>query len=468
MTPARRALARALERAPAALFALALLLTAFALGMVVERTEAWPYGVVADAIKTARTLREASLGDPLPEGVAFVDTPPSEAAAARVRFAAADRLADPVLVQGGRGLFADLCPDAGGCLAVEYAGEGEVVHAWPYRLDEFPSAAIAELPYEHSPAFSFGEDAQLVGIARLPGGDLLVTLHFEHSYPYGGGIARVGPDGRPRWYRKDYAHHLPSLAAGGRILAPGIRLHDGPVSLEWEGGSFLLGCGTPWSDAVRVLDGDGRLLEEIALLDAIAASPWAPVLSLTSDPCNPLHLNYVHEIEDGDAASGLAAGDLVVSFRNVSAFAVLDGGTREVKRLVSGTFHRQHSVRHLGGARFAMFDNGNRRRDASRLLVVDLATGEETTVFPNEATPERLRNLFSFLAGHLSISPDGERAIVTFTRNRVAVEVRLADGEVLTEFRSIHDVSALPAFPGERAERAALFHVRAVYYAGGE
>ena len=158
----------------------------------------------------------------------------------------------------------------------------------------------------------------------------------------------------------------------------------------------------------------------------------------------------------------------MVSFRNISAFAVLDRGTREVKRVVSGTFHRQHSVRSLGGARFAMFDNGNRRRDASRLLVVDLATGGETTVFPNEATPERLRNLFSFLEGHVSISPDGERAIVTFSMNRVAAEVRLADGEVLTEFRSIHDVSDLPAFPRERAERAALFRVRAVHYAGGE
>ena len=466
MTRARRALAWAWERAPAALFALALLLAAFALGMFVERTEAWPYGVVADAVKTARTLRASSLDDPPTEGAVFVDTPPAEAAAERVRFAAADRLADPVLVQGGPGLFADLCPETGGCLAVEYAGAA--VRAWPWRLDEFPSALIAEFPYEHSPAFSFGEDAQPVGMLRLPGGDLLVTLHFGHSHPYGGGIARVGRDGRPIWYRKDYAHHLPSLAAGGRILAPGIRLEDGPVEVAWEGGSFRLGCGAPWSDAVRVLDGGGRLLEEIALLDALAASPWAPALATTSDPCNPLHLNYVHEIEDGDAASGLAAGDLVVSFRNLSAFTVLDRGTREVKRVVSGTFHRQHSVRHLGGARFAMFDNGNRRRDASRLLVVDLATGEETTVFPHAATPERLRNLFSFLEGHVAISPGGERALVTFSRNRVAVEVRLADGEVLAEFRSIHDVSDIPAFPGERAERAALFWIRAVHYAGGE
>ena len=470
----RAALPRLLDRLPAALFALAAVLTAFAAGMAVERTEVWPYRVVADALKTARTLGESSRSEaPVLRFATLVDTPPERAAAERVRFHGAGELADPVLFQGERGQFAELCPVHEGCLAVEYAGAGEAVRAWPYRLDEdaLSRALVAERPYEHSPGFAFGEHAYLSGMARYPNGDLLVTLTFEHSHPTWGGVARVGGDGRPIWYRRDYSHHWPAVTADGRALVPGARVGDGPLALPWDGGEFRLECdtGRPLLDSVLVLDDGGRVLEEIPLVDALLDSPFASVLSEAAwAPCDPLHLNFVHEVgEDAAGVPGLAPGDLVVSLRHLSAFGVLDRDTRALKRLVRGTFHRQHAVQHLDGSRFLMFDNGNELRRASRLLTVDLATGEETTVFPNDATPERLRNLFSLIRGHVSVSPYRTRAIATFYGPRVAVEVRLADGALLTEFTSVHDVSRFPQFPDERATRAASYKMFGVYYAGG-
>ena len=87
----------------------------------------------------------------------------------------------------------------------------------------------------------------------------------------------------------------------------------------------------------------------------------------------------------------------MVSLRNISAFAILDGDTYRLKRLVRGGFFMQHSVMHLEGTRFLMFDNLGRegRHGPSRLLMVDIADGTETTIFPNDRTPAHLRNLYA-------------------------------------------------------------------------
>ena len=114
-----------------------------------------------------------------------------------------------------------------------------------------------------------------------------------------------------------------------------------------------------------------------------------------------------------------------------------------------------------------MFDNhgGDSGHGPSRLLMIDLADGQETTVFPNDRTPQSLRNLFTSYEGKIDLSPDRRRAIVAFTRTGVAVEVRLADGEVLNVFKSLHDVSNLEQFPEKkRQQRAAVFAMGGLSY----
>ena len=113
-----------------------------------------------------------------------------------------------------------------------------------------------------------------------------------------------------------------------------------------------------------------------------------------------------------------------------------------------------------------MFDNhgGDGVHGPSRLLKIDLADGRETTLFPNDRTPEPLRNLFSNNRGALDISPDHRRAMISFTQEGMTVEVRLADGAVLNVFHSLHDVSNLEQFPEERQQRAAVFEINGLYY----
>ena len=462
---------RALWRtAPPVLFVMAILSAGFFTGAWVVLSEVFPYDLLAAADKTLRTWVESRRRpDAFLATARFVNVAPESVAERRIEFLVAEALADPVLFSGGPGRFAEYCPGSAGCLAVEYAGRGEVVHAYPYRPDEIERAAIVSLPYEHLPGFSFEKDARISRMSRYSNGDLLVTFLFKDNFPWGGGVARIGRDGRPVWYRRDYSHHKPTVTNQGIALVPGQRIGRGRPPVHRPPGlpgrmSFWLDCKNPYLDFVSRIDGAGRVLEEIPVFDALIASPYAPILHHT-DPCDPTHVNAVHEVgKRTGGMQGIDPGDLVVSLRNLHAFGILDRERRRLKRLVRGGFFMQHDVQHYEGAKFLMFDNWGGTNASSRLLMVDVADGTETTIFPHARTPRHLRGLISRKNGNLSISPDRRRAIVTFTEDRKAVEVRIADGTVLTVFHAVHDVSHLDRFPEERRTRAVAYKLRGVSY----
>ena len=409
--------------------------------------------------------------------------PPGNAAANRIEFLDGDSLHEPVLWYGGRFQFMDICPEWG-CLAVRFGTDGEAEHAWPLRPDALAQAARGaatdEFPDEPAPGFSFVRDVEPIGISQYPNGDLLVVFVNVNgsSFQLVAGAARIDRRGHPVWFRRDYSHHWPLIEDDGSALVLGGLTIDESVSIPMgRDDTFSVGCpnGRAWLDSVNVIDGDGRLLDSIDLVGAIVDSPFAPVLldGATSvrpwrrTRCNPIHSNYVHRIaDDAPDVWGTSSGDLVVSLRHVNAFLIIDAESGRLKRLVRGSFAWQHSVHHWKGSRFLLFDNfgGDRTHSPSRLLMVDVADGRERTIFPNDSAPETLRGLFSHFAGKISISPDRRRALVVFTEDGVAVEVRLSDGAALNVFRSLHDVSGLEQLPEERATRPAVYQMRGLDY----
>lgn len=450
------------NRASLPLFVIALMLSAFAGGVYVTREKVFPYYLLRSAYYTSKSLFEVSMGDrPIFWKMKFVDISPDSVAARRFEFIGADTLADPILVLGGADRFIEYCPNASGCLAVEYGGRGEVRHAYPYRPESFENVPISvDFPYEQVPGFQFRYFTIFSGISRYSNGDLLVVFHFGHSFPFTGGVARVNRDGHVIWYRRDYSHHVPYITDGDTALVPSLRIGEGP--------SEFIGSKNQkyYNDFVHIIDGKGRLLKAISVLDALLESPYAPSLYYT-DPSDPTHLNFVHKLrEDAGGAKGIAPGDLVVSLRNLSAFGILDGKSHQLKKFVRGGFFQQHSVTHLEGSKFLMFDNlgSDGVHGPSRLLMVDLADGEETTIFPNDRTPEHLRVLFSHRGGDISISPDRRRCIVIYSYKRSAVEVRLADGAVLAVFTNLHDMSHVNTLPDERKTKAVWYNLHSTKY----
>ena len=467
---ARRCFRAVWRRLPAFLFAFACGVAALFYGWFAAERGRFPDALLRDGLKTLGAVAPARRGF-----VDFGGVHEDTAATHRIRFLnGATRLAGPVL-WAGHGWFRDLCPDTG-CAAVAYNADGTVRHAYPWRARQVErawraAATAADHPFEFSPGHLLATNKVVPGrVLGYPDGDVLVTLRQFHSHPYTAGVARLDKDGRPRWVRRDYSHHLGQLDRAGNVMMPALRVwHPSEVAKAAVPTLSTLPTlpreRTYWS-LIYFIDRDGRLSGSMDLMAGVLRSPFRAVVEHTDDAADVLHLNYVHRLgADADGAWGIAPGDIVASLRNISAFAVFDGATGALKRLVRGSFFRQHSVTHYRDAKFLMFDNhgGDGALGPSRVLMVDLADGRETTVFPNDDTPERLRGLFSSVGGHVDISPDRRRALAVFTRAGLAVEIGLPDGEALAVFHSLHGVSDKAAIPTRGNEAARLYLLGLVY-----
>ena len=368
-------------------------------------------------------------------------------------------------------------------MAVEYDEDGKVAHAYPFRVAQLERAWTAALAasatkVERNPGFRFDKHVSPAFMRAYSNGDLLVTFLASFTFPYSIGVARVDRAGRPLWFRvAGYNHHVGQIAHaddGEVAVWPAAVIGDGEPHVHARLQRIELPCGNPYVDMLDFVHADGTLGRRVNVGAALRASAYASALlhsvaseSLARDACDLMHLNSVHRLGDDAGGSwGLAAGDLVVSLRNLSAFAILDGESAKVKRVVRGGFAHQHMVLHVEAARFVMFDNNgwNGEHGPSRVLLVDLADGRETTIFPHAATPDHLDALYSATRGHISLSPDRRRVIATFYKEGVAVQIRLADRELERVFHSLHDVAPLDQFAEQRQTRAARFRLHGLEF----
>ena len=451
-----------------------------------------------------------------------------EASAKRIEFIAADRFDDPVLVGGGVGMFLEHCPPsphlglAGGCLAVEYSRNGEVSRAVPLRPQAIEAAKIF-------PAYGWKNEyprlrsavwPRLIvrSVSPYPGGDLLVHIRMGNPFPVSSGVARVAQDGQPRWFLTDHSEPWPHIINDNLALVRSRRPQPRTKTLRVNHKKKLLACYESWErhHTIKLIDGRGRLLDEIDLLEALLESPYRilfdrnfngrnnsdftnsihrsgsgfpqgggcnnPDFTNSIHHCrlaagtlvgcrNPTAANSVHQLgAEVSGANNIAPGDIVASLPNLDAFGIIDQNNRRFKELARGSFTMQFGVRHLEKAQFLMFDLGNSPR---RLLMFDLATGKETTLFPRDHTPTHLRHIVPpkyknhrlNVGLHLAVAPDRQRILFGETMSGLAFELRLADGRILNIFRQLHDLSSVVGIPDPFRQRAVVFRSTAYDYA---
>ncbi len=346
--------------------------------------------------------------------------------------------------------FHDLCPESG-CLYVVMSRDGKVLKHVPFRPKQLFAKNIAPMPYEHL-FFNATKDVEPWVALPFSGGDWIVSVAFvgDSSFPVGGGLARLRDDGSVVWYRGDYSHHWVSLLSNGDAVTPSDFLTSDPIEIKMNDmTTWKVRCGPiTGRNIIRVVTPGGAEKEAISVPDALANSPFKAHFFDEADPCNSIHLNFVREV-DADTARKLgdevSPGDLLVSMRNLSAFGIISRKTKTFIRLFHGTFAFQHSVQPLTGTKVIMLDNmGGPVRGTSRVLIYDMATGEERTVFPTSATP----GVVTFVAagGYIDVSADRRRALVSFSDAGVGYEIDLSDGKIITEFDSL-DVT--PQLPGK-------------------
>ena len=417
----------------------------------------------------------------------FAEVAAGDAVANRVQLLA-PTLAGGVLMAGGRGMFLDRCPGFVGCAAVEYDRHGRFVHAVPFRPELYEAATVpdglaAPVAYERALGFDFAKHADVFAIESYSNGDLAVTVRSSLGFPPDLGVARIDRAGQPRWFRGGAGvHHWPTVAHG-RLRGVGAGLEDalvfparrvgvgplpGTLQSPWE---KRLGrteaCATHLVDYLHVIDGDGALLRVLPVTGALLDTRHAPMLDFSHNDCDPLHLNSVDVLAVA-GPGGLAAGDFLLSLHSIGALAVLDGEHGALKGIWRGSFFGQHGARAVygpAGPTFLLFDNwgrSERQRGPGRLLALEVRSGRERTIFPNENLIDM--ELRSRTRGGVSIAPDGSRAIVFSYQSGRAVEVDLATGEATAVFQTLDDVSAFATGRREAADQAYRWHMKDFRY----
>ncbi len=284
--------------------------------------------------------------------------------------------------------------------------EGRLLHRWRLAFEEaFPG----------KPATA---DTAFIRRARLlPGGDLLAIYQ-------GGGLVKLDRDSRLLWKVDAGFYNDLFVLPDGRIVGLTKRAEKRPELREDD---------PVLEDRLVWLDRGGERLASVSLLDALGASPFAPLLRPLPASADILHSN-TSVVLDGafaDRSPIFGAGNVLVSLREIDVVAIVEPDSGLVVWAQRGPWKAQHHPTLVEGPRILLFDNkgaGGR----SRVLELDPLTGE----IPWEYRGPPQRQLWSAEAGSAQRLPNGNTLISESGQGR-ALEIT-REGEIVWEFVSPH------------------------------
>ena len=366
-----------------------------------------------------------------------------------------------ILMTGGPFQLVDHCPDHG-CVAWLMDRDGTVVHSWSFDPKVlWPDTAMFSGRVEPARFYP-------IGLQLSDNGDLVVSFQAFDVYPYSVGIAKFDRDGKVLWSRTDFSHHWLTVDSRGMIFVPALETAEGPHDI---GETHLdLDCEKIgwYDDLLRILSPQGEVVRDYPILELLARSDFAGALSATVNPCDPTHLNAIELVPDrlANAVNGFATGDLLISLRELNMVALLDkeGGT--VKHAVVGRTVAQHSPKFLPDGQVLVFDNqgGAKNLGGSRIVRIDLQSGDLEVVFPKPDDKQWLP-FFTETAGHLDVSGDGTRALVSSTDQGKVLEIDVSSGEVLWTYHNWHDIADyVRTHDLDIDSQSALFATYGAYY----
>lgn len=345
---------------------------------------------------------------------------------------------ESLLITGGFYQYMELCPEHG-CAAWITNRSGDVLHTW--EVDPAEIAAGAE---GFEPSLE-PQNLRIVGTRSLPDGGLLMTLHARNTFPYTVGLVRLDKDGGIVWKSLEGAHHWFDLDPQGNIYIAYAKAV--PVSQYYGDTPILQHCPLDafHGDGLAVYDPNGNLLRSFDFTDLLTNSPYASVAYAVRDGCDPYHVNSVEYLTPEKAAriEGATAGDLLVSVRENNMVALINSTTGEISHAVIGRTAAQHSPRLLNDGTVAVFDNLGGKRDGSATAItrVDLTNSESQTLYPRPNGPANdLLPFFSGDGGHIDVSPDGTRMMVSSKTQATSFEVEIETGQVLWSLEKILDI----------------------------
>jgi len=314
-------------------------------------------------------------------------------------------LHDPERAQEGLNLYTS----GHGPEAVLMDMDGHVVHRWRYPFDRaFP---------ETTPT----ADTEFFRRARLLAGGRLLVLYQT------GGLAFL-----------DRGSHLL-----GRC--PGNFYNDFDASREGRIWTLAKEVRSAADEAARLDDflvllehrGDGAGCHEVRRLSLTAllrASPFAALLEPMAAAGDVLHSNAVAELDGryAETSALFAAGNLLVSIRELDLVAIVDPNAERVLWARRGPWKGQHDPSLLANGHLLLFDNQGGEGGASRLVEVDPVSGD----LPWTWSGEPPASFASAIAGTCARLANGDTLVTESVPGR-AFELD-PDGRVVWEFRTPH------------------------------
>ncbi len=257
--------------------------------------------------------------------------------------------------------------------------EGEVVHEW--------RRPFSDIWDETSPVARPQPDSHVYFRKAMvyPNGDLLVVYEGVGDTPYGYGVAKLDKDSEVIWTYHGRAHHDIDIGPDGRIYALTHEfIHETVEPFSHLSQPFL-------DDFLVILSPDGEEEAKVSLIEAMRDSAFrhmvfaVPGFSLA----DPLHTNTVGVVteEQAEVFPFAEAGQVLLSFRELTAVAVLDVDEGAVTWAKRAYWLGQHDPDILDNGNMLLFDNfGNYDRDTKRSRVIEFNPETAEIVWQYEGT----------------------------------------------------------------------------------
>lgn len=313
--------------------------------------------------------------------------------------------------------------------------DGSPVRRWPVRyLDIFEDDSFVK-PDNMRPRSNWHVDIH--GAMALPDGS--VVFNFDYR-----GTVKLDRCGKVLWRVRSMTHHSIDRSQDGSFWIPGRRYIEG-------GSSYLPIRVAHLEDTILKVSPEGEILREISVPELMLKNGQAAALlayginqiTAPQDGLELLHVNDIEELDPGvaDRFPRFAAGDLVLSLRDLNLLMVVDPNSETVKWRRIGPWVRQHDPDFQADGTISLFNNNSDNTadghvlGGSNILKIDPEAEDPTILYG--ATAEQ--NIYTNTRGNHQILDNGNILITQFEAGRI-VEVNQAS-EIVWEFINRYDAA---------------------------
>lgn len=329
--------------------------------------------------------------------------------------------------------------------------DGTVVRRWPVRFfDLFKD--VSHVSPEDVPTSEWNVTTH--GAVALPDGS--IVFNFEYL-----GTAKLDRCGAVQWTLARTTNHSLERTADGRFWTVNemYRRRESPFPL----------LRPPFSEQLALqLSADGNVMREISapglfFKNDLTALLFSNGLRGTEVPSEDVtHLNDVEELSAAMAPQfpAFAAGDLLLSMRNLNLLMVIDPNTERVKWHQTGPWMAQHDPDFQANGTISVFSNNDDRTETgallggSRIMEVDPSTGRTRVRYGG--TPQQ--KMFSSRRGDHQYLDHGHVLIDESESGRV-FEVN-QQNDIVWEFINRYDDARVGIVMGATRYRDDYFTVR--------